>query len=86
MIDIQGANPEEITAVTFTAKAAEEMRLRLAARLGKEIAGKITVGTFHAVCMGLLPKKTLATRDAVSGGGGSRPPRPGTAPFPPPRL
>ena len=67
MIDIQGIDPEEITAVTFTAKAAEEMRLRLAARLGKEIAGKITVGTFHAVCMGLLPKKTLATRDLCLG-------------------
>ena len=43
----------EITAVTFTVRAAEELRERLAAKL-KRKADKITVGTFHSVCYSFL--------------------------------
>ncbi len=48
-----GVKPAEITAVTFTVKAAAEMRERLSARL-KKAAEKITVGTFHSICFSFL--------------------------------
>ena len=71
--------------MTFTAKAAEEMRLRLAAPVGKRKSpGKITVGTFHAVCLRLLPTQTLCQpRDLCLGARGSRrSDEPGDSAFP----
>lgn len=47
--------PGQITAVTFTNKAAEEMRIRLENQLGKRhIARKVRIGTFHSICNELL--------------------------------
>lgn len=54
LIEEQGVKPGEITAVTFTNQAASEMRERLAARLGKRTAARLTIGTFHAICLRLL--------------------------------
>lgn len=48
------AKAGEITAVTFTNKAAGELRERLTAKLGKRKAGEVTIGTFHAICLTLL--------------------------------
>ena len=45
--------PQHILAVTFTNKAAEEMRERLMRQLGEQ-ARQITVGTFHSVCLSFL--------------------------------
>ncbi len=50
-----GVRPAEITAVTFTARAAAEMRERLEAALGKKALRGLSVGTFHAVCLRFLP-------------------------------
>ena len=47
------AQPRNILAVTFTNKAAREMRQRVEAALNRP-AGALLVGTFHAVCHKLL--------------------------------
>ncbi len=48
------ARPNEILAVTFTNKAAREMKTRVARLLGAEVEGMPWLGTFHAICVKLL--------------------------------
>ncbi len=43
------ASPENVLAITFTNKAAGEMKLRLTKLLNEDASGKITVKTFHAL-------------------------------------
>ena len=50
----QGAKPYEILAVTFTNKAAKEMKARLAKHLSEEVVNKMWVGTFHNICGRIL--------------------------------
>jgi len=50
----QGARAREILAVTFTNKAAKEMRARLATILGEEVVKYMWVGTFHGICGRIL--------------------------------
>lgn len=49
-----GVNPREILAVTFTNKAAKEMRSRLEKMLGEEIVRNLWTGTFHSICAKIL--------------------------------
>jgi DNA helicase-2/ATP-dependent DNA helicase PcrA len=49
-----GVPPYRILAVTFTNKAAGEMRARLASIAGEEITRDLWAGTFHSICARLL--------------------------------
>ncbi|MBQ8911868.1 MAG: UvrD-helicase domain-containing protein [Clostridia bacterium] len=46
--------PYAILAITFTNKAANEMKSRLALTLGEETASEIWAGTFHSICVRIL--------------------------------
>ena len=48
------AQPWEILAVTFSVRAAGELRLRLADLLGEQVARGVTTATFHSVCARML--------------------------------
>src|SRR3954469_25402632 len=48
------AAPRQILAVTFSVRAAGELRLRLADLLGEQTARGVTASTFHSVCARLL--------------------------------
>lgn len=58
--DIVSCNPIKpwnILAITFTNKAAGELRERLASMLGEETAAGITAATFHSACVRILRRE-----------------------------
>jgi DNA helicase-2/ATP-dependent DNA helicase PcrA len=48
------SRPNEILSVTFTNKAAREMKNRVAKMLGQTVEGMPWMGTFHSICVKLL--------------------------------
>jgi DNA helicase-2/ATP-dependent DNA helicase PcrA len=54
LLATERARPSEILAVTFSVRAAGELRLRLADLLGQTMARAVTAATFHSVCARLL--------------------------------
>ncbi|MCP4209069.1 MAG: UvrD-helicase domain-containing protein [Shimia sp.] len=54
LLNTTRARPNEILAVTFTNKAAKEMKNRVGNMLGHQIEGMPWLGTFHSVCVKLL--------------------------------
>ncbi|KAI0784570.1 P-loop containing nucleoside triphosphate hydrolase protein [Abortiporus biennis] len=56
LITHHSMNPSSICAVTFTNKAANEMKERLTKLLGREKTQQIQMGTFHALCAKFLRK------------------------------
>jgi superfamily I DNA/RNA helicase len=58
----EGTPAWRVCAVTFTNKAAREMRERTRLLLGDEVGGEVVMSTFHALCARIL------RRDAVAAG------------------
>lgn len=54
MLQVKPVSPQNIMAVTFTNKAAGEMKKRLESKLGKDMAEKVYAKTFHSACVGIL--------------------------------
>lgn len=50
----KGVTPEQLLAITFTNKAADEMAQRLTRLVGEATAQRITIKTFHAFCAMIL--------------------------------
>lgn len=50
----RGLDPFSILALTFTNKAAGELRSRIAASIGRDQASAITASTFHSFCLSIL--------------------------------
>ena len=72
-----GLRPEQIAAITFTNKAAQEMRERAKELVGGKAAAKLTISTFHALgvrflreegpLLGLKPQFSILDSDDVVG-------------------
>lgn len=54
ILEIAPIRPWNILAITFTNKAAGEMRARLASTLGEELASSVHASTFHSACVQIL--------------------------------
>lgn len=68
LVEECGVRPEEITAVTFTNKAANEMRERLSEHFGnKKTVKAMHIGTFHSICLQLLGDRTVLSEQEALG-------------------
>src|SRR5688572_3425172 len=56
LIAERGVSPFEILAITFTNKAADEMKQRVAALVGP-VAQRMWVSTFHSACVRILRRE-----------------------------
>ena len=60
LLETRKVKPSEMTAVTFTNKAAAEMGERLQEQLGKKRTAKaLQIGTFHSICLNFLKQQKV---------------------------
>ena len=59
---VTGTDPARIMVLTFTNKAAGEIRSRLSHTVGTGAARAVTAGTFHSICARVLRRHPLETR------------------------
>ena len=57
LIENLGVRPESVLAVTFTNKAADQMKNRVRSRLGAGRSGDPWISTFHSLCVRLLRRE-----------------------------
>ena len=66
LIDVHGAKPEQLLVVTFTEKAAQELKTRISNRLlecGSSFnVNEMYLGTFHSICLRILEEYREFTR------------------------
>jgi Superfamily I DNA and RNA helicases len=58
---LEGINPQNILAVTFTKKAGEEMKERLEKLIGSD-ASLVSIGTFHSICYHMIQNENRLPR------------------------
>lgn len=54
LVETAGVDPAQLLAVTFTNRAADEMRERVAASIGREKSRAMVLSTFHSLCVRIL--------------------------------
>ena len=58
-VERRGVSPDQVLVLTFSRKAAEELRTRITARLGRTTHGAVAM-TFHSFCYALVRRFSLA--------------------------
>jgi len=61
----EGVSPRSMIAVTFTNKAAEEMRKRISSLVSESFERELWIGTFHSVCLRILKSEKAVPDFAI---------------------
>ena len=64
-VEREGLRPEQVLVLTFSRRAADELRMRLAARLQRTVHGRLA-WTFHAWCYAVLREFDVAGADSTA--------------------